>query len=249
MTPNSKPTRQPFRVLAFSKTSGYRHDCISAAVSAVKALGERTGLFTVDRSEDAEASINPRSLATYATVVFLHCTGTFLNVEQLSALKGHVNSGGGFVGVHAAASGLREDEWYGKLVGAHFDQHPPPEEGTCVIEDPGHFIMRRGGGNHPAEAWDGVRKQWTDEWYNFLSHPRDNDNLHILARGDPTSFNGGSMGDDHPLVWCQVFDGGRSFYTALGHYEEAYEDKWFVGQILRAILWTARREDEMIPNV
>ncbi|OHF03808.1 glycosyl hydrolase [Colletotrichum orchidophilum] len=248
MTPNSEPTRAPFRVLVFSKTSGYRHDCISSAVSAVKSLGATSGLFTVDASEDAEASINARSLESYTTVVFLHCTGHFLNAKQLAALKGYANAGGGFVGVHAAASGLKEDEWYGKLIGAHFDQHPPPQAGACIIEDPEHFILRRGGGKHMAQAGDDARKGWTDEWYNFLSHPRENDNLHILVRGDPTSFEGGAMGDDHPLAWYQEFDGGRSFYTALGHYDDAYDDEWFMDQILRAILWTARLENELMPK-
>ncbi|GJC90937.1 hypothetical protein ColLi_13775 [Colletotrichum liriopes] len=250
MTPACNPSEEPFRILVFSKTSGYRHDCIPAAVSALTSLGTRTGSFTVDASEDAEAFITPRSLAPYATVVFLHCTGTFLNVKQVGALKSYVQSGGGFVGVHAAASGLRDNDWYGGLVGAHFDQHPPPEEATCVTEDPWHFIMRQGldRGRDPARAVDETRKRWTDEWYNFLSHPRENKNLHILVRGDPSTFEGGAMGNDHPLAWCQEYDGGRSFYTALGHYDDAYEDEWFVDQIFRAIVWTARRENDVSPN-
>ncbi|OLN89652.1 hypothetical protein CCHL11_10045 [Colletotrichum chlorophyti] len=231
----------PFRILAFSKTTGYRHDCIPTAVSALRALGSRTGLFIVDATEDAEAAITSDSLAQYATVVFLHCTGTFLTEEQISALKGHVQGGGGFVGVHAAASGLKEDEWYGKLVGTHFDFHPPPEEGCCVVEDPGHFIMKSAGDTPQID--NDKKKRWVDEWYNFTSHPRGNDNLHILVRGDPSSFQGGVMGDDHPLVWCQEFDGGRSFYTALGHFDDAYNNDWYMDQLLKAILWTAGAEE------
>ncbi|GKT46320.1 uncharacterized protein ColSpa_06501 [Colletotrichum spaethianum] len=246
MTPTCKAPMKPFRILVFSKTSGYRHDSIPAAVSALKTLGARTGSFNVDASEDAEASITPRSLTHYATVVFLQCTGTFLSADQVGALRSFMQSGGGFVGLHAAAAGLLDDDWYGGLVGAHFDQHPPPEEATCVVEDTGHFIMgwdgdRVGG---PAGPADETRKRWTDEWYNFLSHPRANKNLHILVRGDPSTFEGGAMGDDHPLAWCQEFDGGRSFYTALGHYDNAYEDEWFMEQIFRAIVWTARRDDD-----
>ncbi|KAJ4175472.1 hypothetical protein NW759_017685 [Fusarium solani] len=84
-----------------------------------------------------------------------------------------------------------------------------------------------------------VERRWMDEWYNFKSHPQENANLRVLVRGDTSSFQGCRMGDDHPLVWCQEFDGGRSFYTALGHFDEAYVDEWYIGQILRAILWTA----------
>ncbi|KAF6823317.1 glycosyl hydrolase [Colletotrichum musicola] len=238
MASDSLPQPPPFRVLVFSKTAGFRHDSIPAGISSISALGTRTGRFVVDATEDAESAITPASLSRYKTVLFLHTTGLdLLNNEQIAALKGYVRNGGGFVGVHAAASGMKGDEWYGKLVGAHFDFHPEPEEGTVVVEDPGHFIMSSG-----PHACANTTRRWTDEWYNFLTHPRKNESLHILGRGDPSTFAGGDMGDDHPLMWCQEFDGGRSFYTALGHYDEAYQDEWFMGQILRAILWTARVE-------
>ncbi|KAH8727272.1 class I glutamine amidotransferase-like protein [Phaeosphaeriaceae sp. PMI808] len=86
------------------------------------------------------------------------------------------------------------------------------------------------------------RQNWKDEWYNFRSHPRENVDLKILLKGDPDSFQGGKMGEDHPLAWCQNFGGRRSFFTALGHFDEAYEDDWYMDQILRGILWTTRKE-------
>lgn len=78
-----------------------------------------------------------------------------------------------------------------------------------------------------------------DEWYNFTTHPRENARLRVLLRGDPESFKGGRMGSDHPLAWCQEFEGGRVFYTALGHFEEAYADEWFMGMLERGIVWAA----------
>ncbi|RSL41206.1 hypothetical protein CEP53_012903 [Fusarium sp. AF-6] len=225
-----KPRQPPFRVLTFSKTAGYRHECIPASIAALRTLGGRTALFTLDATEDAEI-FTPNTLAGYATVIFLHTTGPFLNDVQLAALQSYIHAGGGFIGVHAAASGNKHSEWYGRLVGAHFDYHPEPEEGTLVIEDGEHEIMS---GNL------GKERRWTDEWYNFKTHPRENTNLHVLVHGDTSSFQGGNMGHDHPLVWCQEFEGGRSFYTALGHFDEAYEDEWFMSQLERAIVWTSR---------
>ena len=118
---------------------------------------------------------------------------------------------------------------------AHFDMHPPAEPGTVVpeVSNQEHFIVNCCGG----------RQNWNDEWYNFRSHPRENNNLKILLKGDPKSFQGGKHGDDHPLSWCQEFEGGRSWYTALGHFHEAYENEWYVDQILRGIVWAARKED------
>ncbi|TDZ49548.1 hypothetical protein CTRI78_v008053 [Colletotrichum trifolii] len=228
------PAAQPFKVLVFSRTTGYRHDSIPASIAAVRKLGATTGLFEIEATENADEAITHESLSRFKTIVFLHNTGAdLLDDSQMSALKGYLRSGGGFVGVHAAASGMKGDDWYGRLVGAHFDSHPEPEEGSLVVEDPEHYIMSAG---------DCLCRKWMDEWYNFTSHPRHNGNLHILVRGDPSTFAGGGMGDDHPLTWCQEFDGGRSFYTAMGHFDEAYEDDWFLGMLLRGIAWTARAE-------
>jgi type 1 glutamine amidotransferase len=117
---------------------------------------------------------------------------------------------------------------------AHFDMHPPAEPGTIIPEPSAHshFILND----------CGYRHNWNDEWYNFHSHPRKNEALQILLKGDPKSFQGGKMGDDHPLSWCQEFEGGRSWFTALGHFDEAYEDAWYVEQFWRGIAWAAGKE-------
>lgn len=230
---------RPLSVLVFSKTAWYRHDSIDAGVAALKTLATNTGLFTVTHTEDPDTCLTPDTIASFDVILFLQCTGDFLAPHHIDALQNHIlRRRGGFVAVHGAAAGMLEDKTYATLVGALFDSHPPPEPGRVVVEEAarGHFIL--GGG---AEGRDG----WMDEWYNFTTHPRDNPRVRVLMRGDPATFQGGKMGEDHPLVWCQEFggeDGGRSFFTALGHFDEAYSDDWFMGILLRAILWTGRSE-------
>lgn len=214
----------PLNILIFSKTSGYRHDSITAGVAAIQAIAATRGFVKIEATEDAEAAFTSSSLSQYQVVVLLHCTGDFLSGSQVEVLKSYVRAGGGVVAIHGAAAGMLKDEWYGKLIGAHFDSHPDPEAGRVLLET-----------GIEGEGRDG----WMDEWYNFRTHPRDNPNLKILLKGDTTSFSGGKMGDDHPLAWYQDFDGGRSYYTALGHFDEAYADEWFVGQVTQAILWAA----------
>jgi type 1 glutamine amidotransferase len=46
-----------------------------------------------------------------------------------------------------------------------------------------------------------------------------------------------AMGGAHPLAWCQDYDGGRSFYTALGHTNESYEDPLFIEHLAGAVTW------------
>lgn len=228
-------TRKPFDVLVFSKTSGYRHDSIPAGIASLRRLADQTLLFTITASEDA-STFTSVNLSNYAVIVLLQTIGDIFNQDQLDALKHFVHASGGIVAIHGAAAGMINDVWYGNLIGVHFDQHPPHEPGTVVVEKTyqDHFIMNCCGG----------RQDWLDEWYNFQSHPRENDNLKVLLKGDTKSFKGGKHGKDHPLAWYQEFEGGRVFFTALGHFDEAYLDEWFVGQVKRGILWAARNEDE-----
>ncbi|KAK7190028.1 glycosyl hydrolase [Paraphaeosphaeria sporulosa] len=228
-------TQKPFDVLVFSKTCGYRHDSIPAGVASLQCLAEQTSQFIVTASEDA-STFTFDNLSNYAVIILLQTIGDIFTQDQLDALKQFVRDGGGVVAIHGAAAGMPNDAWYENLIGAHFDQHPPHEPGIVLVEDMNqdHFIMNCCGG----------RESWTDEFYNFTSHPRGNSNLKVLLRGDPKSFEGGKHGDDHPLAWCQEFEGGRVFFTALGHFDEAYSDEWFIEQMKRGILWAARKDNK-----
>jgi cytochrome c len=92
--------------------------------------------------------------------------------------------------------------------------------------------------NSPATRGWGQRRTMVDEWYGFLTNPRGT--VHVLASLDETSYDTfqGDMGAgaaDHPIVWCQNYDGGRSVYTGLGHTAAAWSDKKFLAQIEGAI--------------
>jgi type 1 glutamine amidotransferase len=199
-------------------------------------LANGTKLFHVTASEDASL-FTSTSLAQYHVVVLLQNIGDeIFTPSQLDALRTWVRNGGGIVAIHGAAAAMQGNEYYKGLIGASFDMHPDPEAGTILPEKSSqeHQIMKCCGG----------REGWKDEWYNFHTHPRENKNLQILLRGDPKTFSGGKHGDDHPLVWCQEFEGGRVFFTALGHFDEAYEDSWFVGQVKRGMLWASGRAED-----
>jgi hypothetical protein len=47
------------------------------------------------------------------------------------------------------------------------------------------------------------------------------------------------MGAFHPIAWYHVFEGGRSFVTALGHMPELYRDKNFLDHLYGGIYWAA----------
>jgi cytochrome c len=210
-----------FAALVFSKTTGFRHDSIAAGIAAIKALGAEHG-FEVDATEDA-ASFAPAALSRYKVVVFLNTTGDVLDGAQKTAFQQYIRSGGGFVGIHSATDTEYGWPWYGRLVGAYFKSHPKIQKAAVRIEDPDHPSTRE-----LPRIWER-----TDEWYNFRTNPRGE--VRVLAVLDETTYTGGAMKADHPIAWCHNFDGGRSWYTALGHTVESYAEPLFRVHLLGGI--------------
>ena len=210
----------PPRVLLFSKTAGYRHSSIEIGRSALVKLGAANG-FLVDTTENA-ARISEDSLKQYAAVVFLHTTGAILDRTQQIDLQRFVQAGGGFVGIHAAADAEYDWKWYGRLVGGYFMSHPAIQPATLRVTDRTDASTA----HLPAE-W-----KRTDEWYNFKQRASD---VHVLLSIDEQSYTGGANGASHPMAWYHDIDGGRAWYTALGHTEESYRDSLFLKHVLGGI--------------
>lgn len=215
-----------FRVLVFSKTAGFRHKSIEAGVAAVKKLGKERG-FDVEATEDS-AVFEPANLGRFQAVVFLNTTGTIFDEAQREAFQAYVRGGGGFVGIHSAADTEYDWEWYGKLVGAYFKSHPRIQEAVIRVEDR----------NHPATRHLPPKWTRTDEWYSYRANPR-GEEVFVLMSLDTKSFEGSQMGDDHPISWFQEFEGGRAFYTGLGHTEESFVEEAFLEHMMGAIRWAA----------
>jgi len=213
------------RVLVFSRTTGFRHLSIPDGIAAIRALG--TDRWCVDATEDP-AVFTADNLRRYRAVVFLSTTGNVLDDAQQKAFEEYLRAGNGWVGIHAAADTEYEWPWYGKLVGAWFKGHPRNQQATVNVEDRTH----RSTAMLPAE-WKRL-----DEWYSFRSNPRSD--VRVLASLDEKSYDPEKvpMGD-HPIAWYHEFDGGRAWYTALGHTKESYAEKLFLEHVREGIEWAA----------
>jgi type 1 glutamine amidotransferase len=215
----------PYDVLVFSRTTGFRHDAIPAGIQAIRELGTANG-FSVTTSEDP-ATFTTAGLAGYEAVVFLNTTGDVLNATQQTAFEGYIRGGGGYVGVHAAADTEYDWPFYGQLVGAYFASHPAIQSATVAVEDRAHAATA-----HLPQRWNR-----TDEWYNYRTNARST--ARVLATLDESSYSGGGMGADHPHVWCKTFEGGRSFYTGGGHTIASYAEPAFRAHLLGGIRYAA----------
>jgi type 1 glutamine amidotransferase len=235
------PDEPRFKALVFSKTAAFRHSSIPTAVAAVRQLGAENN-FAVDATEDA-AAFNDANLAQYDVVIFALTTGDVLNAEQQAAFERYVRAGGGYTGIHSASDTEYDWAWYGGLVGAYFRDHPGVAGVNQQFQE---ATMKVAGHSNPAN--EGLPRRWvrTEEWYNFRTNPRPN--VRVLTTVDEKTYDprgysvpGGSpgMGEDHPISWCHPYDGGRAFYTAVGHSASAYSEPLVLSHILGGIEQTA----------
>ena len=217
-----KAAHHDFTVLVFSKTEGFRHSSIDEGIAAIQQLGVDHH-FTVVASEDATL-FTYENLMQYDAVIFLSTTGDILNADQQAAFEAYINSGGGFVGIHAASDTEYDWPWYGGLIGAYFESHPPgTPTATIKVADK----------VHPSTSF--LPEYWvrTDEWYNFQENPRGN--VHVLMTLDESTYDGGNMGVDHPIAWLHQYEGGRAWYTGGGHTEASFSEPEFLEHILGGI--------------
>ncbi|HET8713982.1 MAG TPA: ThuA domain-containing protein [Gemmatimonadales bacterium] len=208
------------RVLVFSKTAGYRHNSIANGLAAIGKLGRENG-FAVDATEDAGA-FTAKNLARYRAVVFLNTTGDVLDAAQQDDFERFIQAGGGYVGIHSAADTEYDWPWYGRLAGAYFTSHPNDpnvRKGSYRTLDTTHVSTK---GFPP-------RFEREDEFYNFKSI---DPTMRVLIEIDETSYQGGTNGDHHPMSWYHEFDGGRAWYTNMGHTEATYTEPLFLQHLL-----------------
>lgn len=210
-------------ILVFSLTKGFRHSSIPDGIKALKKMGDENG-FVVEATEDVNA-FTITNLKKYKALIFLSPTGiNVFNDQQKEALKHYINHGGGFIGIHAATDFSYEWAWYGEMVGAYFESHPKVQKVKLNIVMPKNKMVKE------------LPQPWmhTDEWYNFKSF---NPAVNVLIKADETSYEGGNMNNDHPVSWYHKFEGGRVFYTALGHTKECYRDSLFLKHLWAGIKW------------
>jgi len=214
-------------VLVFSKTNGFRHQSIPFGVEAIKRLGD-ANKFSVDATEDSLA-FTDENLAKYKAVIFLSPTGNVLGEAEQKALEKFIQKGGGFVGIHAATDCEYDWPWYVKMVGASFLSHPAQQMAKLVVVDKNNKATK-----HLPEIWE--RK---DEWYNFKNM---NPDVHPILKIDETSYKGGQNGENHPMAWYHDYDGGRAFYTELGHTNESFSEPFFLQHLLGGIQYALKRK-------
>ena len=224
------------QVLVFHETAGFNHGSqITAGLAMFTSLAASHG-FVVEAAAESTGFFTPTALAEYAAVVFLNTTGDVLDNSEQAAFEGFVALGGGYLGIHSATDTEYGWPFYGAHVGAWFSNHPP---GTVPAQ------LTTIDATHPSTELLPTQFSWTDEWYNFQSNPANDPSVIVLVTIDETTYSGGTMGIPHPISWCrEPSNGGRSWYTAMGHNVSTYSQTFFRDHILGGLEWVMNTSPE-----
>ena len=210
----------------------YIHDNIAASVAALQKICDKHGV-TYDVSEDPTL-YTPENLKKYDAIIFSNTNNKAFDTQaQRDAFQDYIRNGGGYMGIHSACASERDWPWFWAMSGGTFVRHPKFQKFDIKIIDPDHPSTK-----HLDAVW-----QWEDECY-LMNHL--NPDIKVVLAADLTTleddqldeFPGDIFGTLFPLAWYHEFDGGRQFYTALGHQIEHYSDAELVKHLEGGLLWT-----------
>jgi uncharacterized protein len=226
--------KKQFNALLVTKTAGWHHESINEGVTAIKELATRN-FFNVQWHQEGTA-VTDKYLENFQVIIFLNTTGDIFKEDEQKAIEKFIKAGKGFVGIHSASDTEYGWDWYTKLVGRMFKIHPAIQTAKLRLTENKFSGLD--------QFTDG--QFWTDEWYEFS--PETTTDLKYILAVDESSYNakvqwgekkGEGMGSFHPVAWYHDYDGGRSFYTALGHMPAVYSEPAFLNHIYAGIYWAA----------
>lgn len=224
-----------FSVLLFTQHDEWHSNTIPVAIQAFEEMAKEHQ-FKFNWTQLPNELIE--KLPEHDVLIFMNANADSLNEKHMIVLKDFMKRGGGFVGIHATADSKIENAWFDGLVGAKFLNHPKLQAAIVKVEN----------NDFPA-TWH-LPMKWlrSDEWYNFKNINLDDLNVVLTVDEATYDYTAGyddiplkGMGEMHPISWYQEYEGGRSFYTALGHKPESYKDENFLNHIFGAIYWTLHK--------
>jgi type 1 glutamine amidotransferase len=223
------------RVLMLTQSKGFTHGSVNrqgrelaASEIAMIQLGQTTGLFTVDCTQDAESDMTPENLRNYDIVMF-YTTGDlpisepnreyFLN-EWLKQ-KGH-----GFIGFHSATDTYHNYKPYWDMVGGTFNGHPWTAGNTVTIQvhEPDHPTMQPFGSEFQIKDEIYQYKNWQPEKVRVLMSLN-------MAKCNP------SRPYHVPVAWVKSYGDGKVYVNNLGHNESTWADQRFLDSVTNAVKW------------
>lgn len=232
-----------FQVLHFTSTSGFNHGTANVSLTMFSSLGNDLG-FTVTQDSNGSEFNSLANLHQYAVVVFSNTSGNnILNASQRANFEAYIESGGSYLGIHAASDTYRHSSANGGSTGT-WDWYAENVAGCSVQTSPNHTsqnhsnMMTHSFEDHP--VLDGIPDPWfkTEEYYYWENGYLNSSFTTLLTVGQTggQTYDAARMTTHvKELAW-----GGRAFYTSLGHAGSNFSsDQHFVRLMENAVIWTA----------
>lgn len=239
LKPNRGP-RQTGAVLVFSGTGWYRHP-ETAAINGWLARRADDLQMQVDVTESPKDIV--QLLDRYDVLVLNNSNALteILNEPQRARIRDWYRKGGGIVALHAALVRQTDWPWLSELGGCDFNSDSEFLEARVMV-DPA-------AASHPTVKGHGASFTYKADWTNHTRSVTGLPGFQVLLRVDESTYEpvrdyfqsrgGQAMGKDHPIAWLHTNDGGRFFYTELGHDVRSLETPFGRQHITQAIKWAA----------
>lgn len=248
--------RKKLLVIADVQT-GFHHDSLSRAMSAIEQMGRESGEFVAFLRTDSQLItrqpivgvgeryagrwVNARNLEYFDAIFFLGSgEGTLSDAQKADLLAFVHDEGKGFIGGHASTIGFYDWPEYGEMIGGFMDGEFPVAPMQLTIEDPSF----PGAANFPTRFAD---------QYQYLKAPYDAEAIHTIIRLDPSSLTPEQLArrpdGDFPVVWAKPYGRGRVFVSTFGHLDAPWEDPAVRTLYLEGIRWAlGLTEAEITPG-
>jgi len=227
------------KVLVYTKNGkGYVHENIPSAVNCIQKLGQQYG-FKVDTSSNASV-MTEGNLKQYTVLIFPSTNNDVFDTDvQRLAFRRYIEAGGGFVGIHSVTGTERNWKWFKNMMGGTFAWHAKFQKFKVNIIDPAHPSLQ------------GLPKVWEkeDECYfakelfpgtkAILAHDITSLNTTDTTQRNLIIKNAGGYTEFYPAAWTHDFDGGHTWFTALGHDKKDYSDPVYIKHLFQGIQFVA----------
>lgn len=218
------------KILVFWRCEGFVHSSIPFGNFALDELGKKTGAFTIDLAGEYDV-FNDENLAKYDAVLFNNTTNLdFPEESQRKALMDFVAKGKGIAGIHAASDNFKNWPEAAAMIGGVFNGHPWGGGGNWAFEV-------NDTANPISAAFNGQGFWHTDEiyWYKPDSFQGDknlrilvsldmtkSENIQVLLKSKQPKSEDEAKAVKVAVSWIREFNGGRVFYTNIGHRDDTF---------------------------
>jgi type 1 glutamine amidotransferase/sugar phosphate isomerase/epimerase len=226
------------KLLVIESLQGMSHNTIPHTNLMLKRMGEITGAWTTEFSNDLDNLKYPK-VKDYDGVFLNSIVGEFAAEPAVrDGLVRFVREGGGMGGIHGTPWASRNWDEFAEMIGSQSAPHRI-EQGVMKVYDPASPLMK---------AFDGKDLNFREEYYRFEMEGQGRlrwDKVRVVMTVDldekveprvDKPWTGYTRPDKiYPVSWVRNYGKGRVFYSSLGHMPETFMSPPLVGHFLAGV--------------